>query len=252
MGNFLKIVKVNNELPSTLEGNTIYLVKNVAVTEIYVSNKEGTEALPAGGVQGLSAYQIALRNGFVGTEQNWLVSLAASGTSTETYVVSLNEPLENSCTLEYSSETLVGVEILPVSFGGWDSNNSRVVISDPGLYQVTVTARVEPVDQYGGPTVWPSETEFSLGTFVEPNASVRPQIFSKSSHIRRTNNVYNALLNFDKWTDVYNVNVPMVNPGENYIKPGIHCTPGVTLGEICFAKYDMVVTIIRIGNALPN
>ena len=45
------------------------------------------------GVDGLSAYQVAVNNGFVGTEQEWLDSLASEGASSDYlayYILSKN------------------------------------------------------------------------------------------------------------------------------------------------------------------
>lgn len=55
-------------LVSTLPGSRITVAGGAA-------GQDGVD-----GVDGLSAYEIAVANGFVGTEQEWLDSLAAGGT----------------------------------------------------------------------------------------------------------------------------------------------------------------------------
>ena len=52
---------------------------NIIVTEISTPISLQVSEMGAQGLQGLSAYQIAVNNGFVGTEAQWLLSLQATG-----------------------------------------------------------------------------------------------------------------------------------------------------------------------------
>lgn len=56
------------------------------------------------GVAGLSAYQIAVAHGFVGTEADWLASLGGGGTPTWNSI--LNKP-DLSAYQDYSNTTLI-------------------------------------------------------------------------------------------------------------------------------------------------
>lgn len=61
-------------LPFKLKDNHHYYVRKTAtLAEHWMGTKEGNAVLV--GTVGLSAYQIALQNGFIGTEQDWLQSL---------------------------------------------------------------------------------------------------------------------------------------------------------------------------------
>lgn len=58
------------------------------------------------GINGLSAYQVAVANGFVGTEQDWLASLGGGGGGSTTWNSILNKP-DLSAFQDYLNTTLI-------------------------------------------------------------------------------------------------------------------------------------------------
>lgn len=56
------------------------------VVELELVNNQTVELVLDSGARGLSAYQIALRNGFVGTESEWLASLSSSTPESDKYL----------------------------------------------------------------------------------------------------------------------------------------------------------------------
>lgn len=68
-----------NTLPLVGQPNAIYYVLTGSNdVKQYITDIGGNYKLVTSGINGLSAYQIALQNGFIGTEVEWLQSLQSS------------------------------------------------------------------------------------------------------------------------------------------------------------------------------
>ena len=88
------------------KGNaTVIIEPNEVLSTIIVENEcsEYTIVVSGLGQQGLSAYQIAVANGFVGTEEEWLESLKAIASLSDIEDVLLTDAKTNQ-TLTYNGE----------------------------------------------------------------------------------------------------------------------------------------------------
>lgn len=76
-----------NILPASGQVNArYYLLTSEDTIEEYITDKYGNfKLVKTSGGDGLSAYQIALQNGFVGTEVEWLASLQGTSQTGGTY-----------------------------------------------------------------------------------------------------------------------------------------------------------------------
>lgn len=87
----------------------------------------------ASGPQGYSAYQVAVENGFVGTEQAWLASLVgATGATGPSGVVSVTAPIKNSGTSTAAQLSL------DMSYLGSYDTTTQTIASTTTAYKLNV------------------------------------------------------------------------------------------------------------------
>jgi len=83
-------VSINTKILVVSSGVNISRTENIV--NVKINNKHVNILISRYGINGLSAYQIAVQNGFEGTEQEWLTSLSGnSGVATKTYRALCNQ-----------------------------------------------------------------------------------------------------------------------------------------------------------------
>jgi len=88
---------VEIEINENITEVTLEVSNNITEVELIV--QEGTVGVR--GPQGYSAYQIAVQNGFVGTEPEWLLSLKSTGGGSDRFVVIEDMLFDSGATLAH-------------------------------------------------------------------------------------------------------------------------------------------------------
>ena len=157
--------------------SAIYATGDTTGVTLHIADKEGTKLIPvsgsggkdgkdgADGADGKSAYQVAVDNGFKGTELEWLESLKAAGGNTDALLKSIYNPLNLNYTqqqLATAFTTSLNELIQKVSLSG----GGTVSIPD-GQFLVDVTVGITLLDNI--------ELRFGKNTILKALAHNSPQ-----------------------------------------------------------------------------
>ena len=170
----------------------------------------GTNGLDgAPGTNGLSAYEVAVAGGFVGTEADWLASLVgpagadgaqgpagANGSSTAVQTFTMynsdNFNMDQAYNWTVSESYQVNTPIVHASYGG------AIAFVDSGIYKITVQSAIYP--QNNGQ--WPSSAS-AVGTSILTDTLTIPGIDQYVHHIPSGINSLTGASQTPSWVDQY-------------------------------------------------
>lgn len=207
-------------------------------------------------MHGTDTETILTANGELPTLANILKNLpfpSGGGSAPETLVVSMYESDASHPNLgSFETSELQGSVMLASQDAEWDDVNHRIRFVNPGVFKVTLTSRVTPIDYAGTPQMWPSGFSHLLSASLSPSGGA-----GEGSHLR-----VNPAASYDvvaeQWTDEFIIDTVLTEI--TYTKPTVTCKVP-TGAEVApwldpeqamaswMAKFSMVATVVRIGSS---
>lgn len=119
-------------------------VENPEDSQLFLKGEDGWKFIAdlsgAQGIQGLSAYQVAVQNGFVGTEAEWVASLSQASED------AAKEALEAKAQVEATEAAVKEAEEKRVADEAERAKNEQVRIADENSRKANETSRIEAED----------------------------------------------------------------------------------------------------------
>jgi hypothetical protein len=119
------------------------------------------------------------------------------------------------------------VEALASSDASYDTINSQILVNTPGIYKVSLSAKMSASGIDGSPVGWQTSKEFNLGTSLPGLPTIPPGM--ESSRITAKSVVSDSAKNYFQWSDEYFIQVASAGDGfmpriywNSYDNPNMH------------------------------
>lgn len=148
-------------------------------------------------------------------------------------------------TVQYYNVTTV----VPSLHASWSTYNNCIELAKEGVYKVVLTCRAECLGDALTYRQWPADTAFVLGSEVSPYSSVLPEVMAVSARPHSPIPLSATQNNIEQWVDEYTFNWD--GNGAGQIRPAMYSrTPNPELGLTILMKYDMSVSVTRLGHSV--